>query len=69
MVGKTVAVRVRLLVEINVNSATWDGAVSVDEVHRQGELLAVKEIERLCQRYVKIIGQPMVEAVIARKER
>lgn len=69
MSRRQVTARVTLTVEIGVSSATWDEKTVVNEVHREAELLAVKQIEKLCERYVKIIGMPKVQAVITEIER
>lgn len=66
MVSEVVA-RVQVTVEISVRAETWNEGSSVEQVHREAEELAVKRITELCQRYVRLIGTPMVEAVMTRK--
>jgi hypothetical protein len=47
----------------------WDEQSSVEQVHREGSKLAIDRINKLCERYVKIVGVPKVEAVIVEKSR
>ena len=66
MVTNVVA-RVQVTVEIAVRGENWNEHTTMEQVQREGEELAVKQISKLCERYVKMIGTPLVEAVITRK--
>ena len=68
MVTNVVA-RVQVTVEIAVRGENWNELSSVEQVHREAEELAVKRITELCQRYVKLVGAPMVEAIMSRRSK
>jgi predicted nucleotide-binding protein (sugar kinase/HSP70/actin superfamily) len=69
MMQKKIMARVQVTVEIDVRLDNWTADSTVDQVHREGCEKAVAEITKLCQRYVRLIGRPKVEAVITESDR
>lgn len=61
--------RVQVTVEIAVRGENWNEHTSVEQVHREAGELATKRVNELCQRYVKLIGTPQVEAVLTREKK
>lgn len=56
--------RVAITIEITVVGENWNQHTSIEQLHREGDELAVAKITQLCQRYVRLIGAPRVEAVM-----
>lgn len=63
----TITARVQVTVEIDINNQNWNAHSSVEQVHREGTEAAVKQIEDLCRRYVRLVGTPKVEAIITNR--
>ena len=60
--------RVQVTVEINVNIETWTEQSTIEQIEREAREWATKRITELCQRYVRLIDTPKIEAIITRKE-
>jgi hypothetical protein len=60
-----ITARVQIVVEIDIKLENWNENSSVDQVQREGSERAVARITDLCQRYVRLIGTPKVQAIIA----
>jgi hypothetical protein len=69
MTRKSIIVRATVSIELAVTGENWDDQSSIEQVHREGAKLAVDRINKLCERYVKIVGTPKIEAVIVEKDR
>lgn len=65
---KTVTARVQITVEIDVRLENWAEDSTVAQVHREGGEKAVARITDLCQRYVRLVGAPRIEAIITEKK-
>lgn len=63
-----VQARVQVTVDIGVRGENWNEHTSMEQVHREARETAVKEITRLCQRYVSIVGTPLVSAIITEEK-
>jgi hypothetical protein len=62
-----VLARATVTIEFNVQGDNWNESSSVEQVHREAAELAIAHVNRLCQRYVKIVGKPAIEAIITRE--
>lgn len=60
-----ISARVAITIEIDVVGENWNQHTSIEQLHREGSELAVTKIKQLCQRYVRLIGVPKVEAIMA----
>lgn len=60
-----ITARVQVTVEIDIRLENWNEHTSVEAVHREGSERAVAQINKLCERYVRLVGTPKVEAIIA----
>lgn len=65
----SVIARVQVIVELDLVSEHWDELSTVEQVHREGGQMAIERIEKLCQRYVRLIGKPLVQAISTTKDR
>lgn len=63
-----VIARVQITVELDLISEQWNDLSTVEQVHREGGQMALERIDKLCQRYVRIIGKPVVQAVSTTKD-
>lgn len=63
------AATVVVSVEITVRGENWNEHTAIEQLHREASELAIKRIIDLCQRYVRLIGNPKVTAILVEKER
>lgn len=61
-----ITARVQVTVEIDIRNENWNEHTSVEAVQREGGEKAVAQITKLCERYVRLVGEPVVEAIIAK---
>jgi hypothetical protein len=66
---KKVRARVQVTVEIVIHLDNWTDASTIDQIHRESSERATATITKLCQRYVTLIGEPKVEAIITESDR
>jgi hypothetical protein len=63
----SVRAQVTLTVELSVKGDNWDNLTTMEQVHREASQLGIERITKLCDRWVRIIGRPKVEAIITEK--
>ena len=60
-----ISARVTITVELEVVGENWNSHTSIEQLHREGGEMAIERINKLCQRYVRLVGKPKVEAIMA----
>lgn len=66
---KRIRARVTVQIELDITNENWNEHSSVEQVHREGGEAAVQKVIKLCDRWVRIIGTPRIEAIITESER
>lgn len=62
-----VTARVQVTVELDLIGDQWSEQSTAEQIHREGSQMAIERIEKLCQRYVRLIGKPTVQMVTTSK--
>lgn len=63
-----ITARCQITVELDLSLENWNESSTIDQVYREGSERATARITDLCQRYVRLIGKPKVEAIMSVKE-